>query len=208
MFHGPVLIIDDEPVVLKTLAAVLRLKRRLEVEELASAVAALERIRATDYAVLICDANQTRLPGPSFVRAVRRFRPETPVLLMMDCGDAGTTHHVIEAGAYDVLLKPVEEKMFLLAVDRALEASRLRRQVRNQDSELLAILEEAMRDLEVLYHAYGLRGHLEAIIARAKAAARFQSIVQRNGLVAARAEKTGQQGIAPQDRTTGSPPEP
>lgn len=208
MLHGSVLIIDDEPVVLKTLAAILRLRRRLEVEELASAVAALERIRATDYAVLICDANQTRLSGPSFVRAVRRFRPETPVLLMMDRWDAGTTHHVIEAGAYDVLSKPVEAETFLLAVDRALEASQLRRQVRNQDSELLAILEEAMKDLEVLYHAYGLCGHLEAIIARAKAEGRFTSVVQRNGLATARAEKTGRQGIALQDRDMGPLPEP
>ena len=169
MFQGPVLIIEDDPLAQKTLASILRLRQHVEVEVSDSTVGALERIRVTDYTVIICDANQTRLPGESFVRAVGKFRPETPILLIMEQATQINIPAAIEAGAYDVLFKPIEEETFLLAVSRALEASHLRRQVQDQGDTFLAVLGDVMGDLEVLYHAYGLRGHLEAIMARAKA---------------------------------------
>ncbi len=169
MLAHPVLIIDDEPLVLKTLASILRLRLHVEVETSDSAVEALQRIRATDYAALVCDGNQPRLPGVSFVRAVRKFRPEPPVLLMLDQRDRDAGLQVIKAGAYDLLTKPIEEPIFLLALKRAIEVSRLRRQLRDHESKLLEMLDEAMGDLEVLCHAYGLRAHLEAIIAKAEA---------------------------------------
>jgi DNA-binding NtrC family response regulator len=199
----PVLIIDDDPLVLKTLASMLRLRQQVEVEISDSTVGALERVRATDYAALICDANQSRLPGLSFVRAVRKLRPDTPVLLMMDQGDQDAGHQAMEAGAYDVLAKPIDEETFLLAVNRALEAFQLRRQVRDQDSKMLAALEEVLGDLEVLYRAFGLRGHFEAIMARAKAEEDFKVSAPTTTFAA----KGGRQAIGPRDRNTPLPSE-
>jgi DNA-binding NtrC family response regulator len=201
MLQGPVLIIDDDSVAQRTLASILRLRLQVEVEVSDSTVGALERVRANDYAVLICDANQTRLSGQSFVRAVRKFRPETPILLMTDQATQGTAHAAIEAGAYDVLPKPIEAETLLLAVSRALEVSQLRRQVKDQEDKLFVVLEEVMGDLEVLYRAYGLRGHLEAIMARAKAEGRFKASAQQNVLTMAIAARGEPQSIAPRDRS-------
>jgi hypothetical protein len=108
----------------------------------------------------------------------------------------------------DVFLKPIDGETFLLAVDRALEVSQLRRQVGNLDSELLTTLEAAVGDLEVLYRAYGLRGHLKALVERAKADRRFGNGGRRDGLAMALAKRAGRQGIAPQDRSARHPPEP
>lgn len=203
MLTYPVLIIDDDPLVLKSLASILRLRRQVEVEISDSTAGALERVRATDYAAIVCDANQPRLPGLSFLRALRKFRPETPVLFMMDQRDQAAGHQLIEAGAYDLLVKPIEEEMFLLAVNRAIEVSELRRQVRDQESRLLAILDEAMGDLEVLYRAYGLRGHLAEIIARAKADGRLKV----SSPTSASAARGGRPMIVPRDRSTPPPSE-
>jgi two-component system, NtrC family, response regulator HydG len=201
MPFGPVLIIDDDALTLKTLASILRLRQQLEVEVSDSTVGALERIRATDYAVLISDASQTRLSGPLFVRAVHKFRPETPVLLMLDQGTQVTAHAAIEAGAYDVLSKPIEAETLLLAVGRALEASELRRQVKDQGDRILAVLQEVMGNLEILYRAYGLRGHLEAIMAMAKAEGRFKASAQQHALTMVFPARGGLQAIAPQDHS-------
>lgn len=200
MPQGPVLIIDDDPLVQKMLASILRLRQQVEVEVSDSTVGALERIRATDYTVVICDANQARLSGQLFVRAVRKFRPDTPILLLTDQATQDTTHAAIEAGAYDVLSKPIEEETFLLAVSRALEAAHLRRQIKDQGDKLLAVLGEVMGDLEVLYHAYGLRGHLEAIMARVKAEGYFKVSAHQSVLTTAFAARGGPQSIAPRDR--------
>jgi DNA-binding NtrC family response regulator len=199
MLHGPVLLIDDDPLAQKTLASILRLRQKVEVEISDSTVGALERIRAADYAVVICDANQIRLSGQSFVRAVRKFRPDTPILLITDQASQATTHAAIEAGAYDVLFKPIEAETFLLAVSRALETSHLRRQVKDQGDRLLAVLEEVMGDLEILYGAYGLRGHLQAIMARVKAEGYFKDSARQGVLTSAFAARGGPQSIAPRD---------
>jgi len=207
MFQGPVLIIDDDPLAQKTLASILRLHQQVEVEMSDSTVGALERIRGNDYAVIICDANQTRLSGESFLRAVHKFRPDTPILLLTDQRTQVATYAAIEAGAYDVLSKPIEEETFLLAVSRALEASHLRRQVKDQGDTFLAVLGEVMGDLEVLYHAYGLRGHLEAIMARAKAEGYFKIIADPSVLTMAFAARGGPQSIEPRDRNPRLPSE-
>jgi DNA-binding NtrC family response regulator len=70
----------------------------------------------------------------------------------------------MDAGAYDVLVKPVEEGALLFAVRRAIEVSRLRRQVKRDEARLVASMGRAMKDLEVLYGAYGLQGHFEAFM--------------------------------------------
>jgi DNA-binding NtrC family response regulator len=207
MPQGPVLIIDDDPLVQKMLASILRLRQQVEVDVSDSTVGALERIRATDYTVVICDANQTRLPAQSFVRAVRKFRPDTPILLITDQDSQVSSHAAIEAGAYDVLSKPIEAETFLLAVSRALETSQLRRQVKDQGDKLLAVLEEVMGDLEILYGAYGLRGHLEAIMARVKAEGYFKASAHQSVLTTAFAARGGPQSIAPRDRSPRHPSE-
>lgn len=71
----------------------------------------------------------------------------------------------MNAGAYDMLVKPVDEATLLLAVHRAIEASRLRCQVKREEEKLLATVGDVMRDLEVLYGTYGLRSHFKAFMA-------------------------------------------
>jgi hypothetical protein len=70
----------------------------------------------------------------------------------------------MDAGAYDVLVKPVEEGTLLFAVQRAIEVSRLRRQVKREEALFVGSVGRVMKDLEVLYGAYGLQGHFDALM--------------------------------------------
>jgi FixJ family two-component response regulator len=56
----------------------------------------------------------------------------------------------MNAGAYDMLVKPVDEATLLFAVHRAIEASRLLCQVKKEDEKLMAAVEGVMRDPDVL----------------------------------------------------------
>lgn len=160
-----VLIIDDDLILLDTLASTLRLRLPdAHIETVDSALAALERIRSIEYAVIICDGHQPRMEGVAFVRAVRKFHPERPVLLLIEKHDQDLVRQAIDAGAYDIVVKPIDEGLFLLAVHRALEASRLRDQVKREEERLLATVRRVMRDLEVLYGAHGLQSHFEAFM--------------------------------------------
>ena len=56
----------------------------------------------------------------------------------------------MNAGAYDMLVKPVDEATLLFAVHRTIEASRLLCQVKKEDEKLMAVVEGVMRDSNVL----------------------------------------------------------
>jgi DNA-binding NtrC family response regulator len=160
-----VLIIEDDPIFLETLSSTLRLKLPdAEIETAESVLAALERIRSMDYAAILCDAHQPRLEGIGFVRAVHKIRPQCPVLLLLEKHQEDLIRQAMDAGAYDALVKPVDEGALLFAVRRAVEVCRLRQQVRREESQLVDSVGRVMKDLEVLYGAYGLQGHFEALI--------------------------------------------
>ena len=160
-----VLIIDDDLILLDTLASTLRLRLPdVHIETIDSALSALERIRATEYAVIICDGHQPRMEGVAFVRFVRKIHAEQPVLLLIEKSDQDLIRQAIDAGVYDIVVKPIDEGLFLLAVQRALEASGLRGQVKREEERLLSTVQRVMKDLEVLYGADGLQAHFEAFM--------------------------------------------
>jgi DNA-binding NtrC family response regulator len=165
-----VLVVDDDTIVLDTMASTLRLRfPDAHIETVDSALAALERIRSMEYAAIMCDAHQPRLEGTGFMRAVRKVCPECPVLLLLEKHHEDLIGQAMNAGAYDVLVKPVEESTLLLAVQRAIEVSRLRSQVKREGAQLVETVRGMMRDLEVLYGADGLQSHFEAFMARVDA---------------------------------------
>jgi DNA-binding NtrC family response regulator len=166
----PILIVDDDTIFLDTVTSTLRLRLPdVHMETVDSALAALERIRSTEYTAIICDAHQPRLEGIGFVRAVRKVHPEWPVLLLLEKHHEDLIRQAMDAGAYDVLVKPVEEGTLLFAVQRAIEVSRLRSQVKREGAQLVETVKGMMRDLEVLYGADGLQAHFEAFMARVDA---------------------------------------
>lgn len=165
-----VLIIDDQTIPSQTLASILRLKYPgARVETMDSALAALERIRMNEYATILCDAHQPRLDGIGFVRAVRKIRPDLPVLLLFEKLDDDFSRQSMDAGAYDVLAHPVSETTVLFAVRRATEVYRLRRHVQQERGKLINALRRMLKDLEGLYGAYGLEAHFEAFLSTGEA---------------------------------------
>ena len=164
-----VLIIEDDPIFLDTLSSTLRLKLpEAHIETAESALAALERVRSMDYTTILCDAHQPRLEGIGFLRAVHKIHAQCPVLLLFEKHQEDLCRQAMDAGAYDVLVKPVEEGTLLFAIRRAIEASHLRRQAKLEASQFVDSVGRVMKDLEVLYGAYGLQGHFEALMASAE----------------------------------------
>ena len=160
-----VLIIEDDQIFLDTLSSTLRLNLTdTQIETADSTLTALERIRSGEYAAIIADAHQPRLEGIGFVRAVQKIQPQCPVLLLFEKQQEDLFRQAMQAGAYDILVKPVDEGTLLFAVRRSIEVSQLRRQVRREEAQLVDSVGRVMKDLEVLYGAYGLQGHFQALM--------------------------------------------
>lgn len=108
----------------------------------ASPIASLVHIRSIKNTAIICEGHQPRIEGVAIVRGALRFHPERPVLLLIEKHDQGLIWQAMNAGAYDMLVKPVDEATLLFAVHRAIEASCLLFQVKREEEKLMAAVGE------------------------------------------------------------------
>lgn len=113
------LLIEDEPKLRSVVARGLEQNGYL-VDTAASAESGLDRVRLTDYAVLIVDWRLPGMSGIDFVRQLRR-RKVAAAVLMLTARDAPADRiSGLDAGADDYLVKPFDFGE-LLARIRALE---------------------------------------------------------------------------------------
>ncbi|MDP3213779.1 MAG: sigma-54 dependent transcriptional regulator [Deltaproteobacteria bacterium] len=98
-----------------------------------SAMAAVEE-RAPD--LVITDMNMAGMDGFELIERVRAFDPRVSVIAITAFGSIETAVRALKLGAYDFVTKPFEPQTLRVAVDRALEATALRSEVKRLRGEL------------------------------------------------------------------------
>src|SRR6478735_1664992 len=83
----------------------------------------------------------SRLDGMQLLEIVKEQHPNLPVVMISGHGNIETAVQAIRIGAYDFIEKPFKADRLVLVADRALETSRLKREV----SELRQISGKATR---------------------------------------------------------------
>lgn len=122
-----VLLVDDEPGVLYMLREVL-VHRGLSVLAVSSGEDALRELEHAD--VVVSDLAMPGMDGLALLDQVKAKRPELPFVLVTAHGNERVAVNAMKRGAYDYLTKPVDIDELGLLVERALEGSRLRGEVR------------------------------------------------------------------------------
>src|SRR5215203_6553107 len=72
----------------------------------------------------------SRLDGLQLLDALKEQHPEMPVVMISGHGNIETAVAAIKQGAYDFIEKPFKADRLVLVAERALENSRLKREVR------------------------------------------------------------------------------
>jgi two-component system response regulator HydG len=125
----PVLLVDDEPSVLqgtKLLLAGAGIRPVLTLEESGELMGLLAE---REVAVIVLDLFMPSRPGLELLPEIVAAHPEIPVIVMTAAQDVDTAVLSMKGGAFDYLVKPVEESRLVSAVKRALEIRSLKRQV-------------------------------------------------------------------------------
>lgn len=120
--HDAILILDDDPRVLETLASVLEdigrpLLRSTE------PLAALELVRTHRPRVIITDLMMPHMNGLDVLRAVKSVDPTMQVILVTGYGSIREAVDAIRDGAFDFICKPFNAALIEAVVRRALDAS-------------------------------------------------------------------------------------
>jgi CheY-like chemotaxis protein len=119
-----VLVVDDEEALVRLTARTLEELGYLPVS-FTSGVAALAAFREDPkrFDALITDERMPHMSGCALVREVREFRRKMPILLMSGYGGAGLTERALEAGADEVLKKPLSAHDLGTGLARLLQRS-------------------------------------------------------------------------------------
>ena len=147
-----ILIVDDDSPHRSMLRTVLR-GWGYAVEEAEDGAAAVEQVKARAFDAVLTDGRMARLDGIAALREIREWNPSIPVLIMTAWSSVQNAVDALRLGAYDYLTKPLELDELKLALERALDHTRLAREsqepgrAQSEASSLLLGRSEAMREL-------------------------------------------------------------
>lgn len=156
MVHDlPILLVDDEPEVLKAL------RRTVEHEGWSVVTAqgpeeALKLLDDQEFAVVISDYRMPRMDGVEFLVKVREKWPDAERLLLTAYADEGALERGInEAGISRFMRKPWKRDVLVSVLRQALDQSRIRREhaillerVKNRNEELVYLNQRLQSQVE------------------------------------------------------------
>jgi DNA-binding NtrC family response regulator len=132
--RGRVLVVEDEDYVRTSLEEVLR-ARGFDVDLAESEADCFRALDRTPVDVVLTDLKLRERDGLDVVRRVRASYPDLPVLVLTGHGTIQSAVACIKAGASEYILKPADPAALELALDRALAARSLRREVERLRTE-------------------------------------------------------------------------
>ncbi len=124
-----ILIVDDEADIRMLMSGVLR-DEGYQTRDAADSDSALAAIQARRPSLVILDIwlHNSRLDGLEILDQIRKDHADMPVVMISGHGNIETAVTAIKKGAYEYIEKPFKADRLLLVVERAIEASRLRRE--------------------------------------------------------------------------------
>jgi DNA-binding NtrC family response regulator len=124
-----VVLVDDEPSVLLSTSTLLRSAGIRQVTTVQDSRTLLALLQGQPAALIVLDLFMPHLSGQQLLPELVRSHPDTPVIVMTAAQDVDTAVTCMKEGAFDYLVKPVEESRFVSTVRRALEIRTLRQQI-------------------------------------------------------------------------------
>jgi two-component system nitrogen regulation response regulator NtrX len=126
-----ILIVDDEADIRDLVAGILEdegyaTRTARNSDDALAAIAA----RRPNLVFLDIWLQGSKLDGLQLLDAVKREHPELPIVMISGHGNIETAVAAIKQGAYDFIEKPFKADRLVLVADRALETSRLKREVK------------------------------------------------------------------------------
>ena len=127
-----ILIVDDEADIRELVAGILQdeghgARTARDSDDALAAVVA----RRPNLVFLDIWLQGSRLDGLQLLDTLKQEHPELPIVMISGHGNIETAVSAIKRGAYDFIEKPFKADRLLLVAERALENSRLKREVRD-----------------------------------------------------------------------------
>jgi DNA-binding NtrC family response regulator len=122
-----ILIVDDEPDMLRLLSMIIKEKTPYEVTTTNNPLEALE-LAKKGFDLLIADLKMPGLNGIELLESVKRFDEDIPTIIITAYGTVEAAVETMQKGAFDFMTKPFRKEQILFTIERALKWVRLQRE--------------------------------------------------------------------------------
>ncbi|MCP4645381.1 MAG: sigma-54-dependent Fis family transcriptional regulator [bacterium] len=117
----PVLIVDDEAQAVQTIVVVLRANGITNVTRCMDSREVMGLLAAEEHAVVLLDLTMPHVSGETLLPRIAEEYPRVPVIVVTGMNDVDTAVRCMSQGAFDYMVKPVEEQRLTSGVRRAIE---------------------------------------------------------------------------------------
>ena len=114
-----ILIVDDEPDMLKLLSMILREKTSYEITTTNNPMEAVELAKQGGFDLVISDLKMPGLDGMEIIDAVKKIDEDIPVIIITAFASVESASEAIQKGGFDFITKPFRKEQILFTIDKA-----------------------------------------------------------------------------------------
>ena len=121
-----ILIIEDESAIRRVLVKILTEENsQYQVFEAEDGLTGTEMIKKDDFDLVLCDIKMPKMDGVEVLEAVKKIKPEIPMVMISGHGDLDTAVNTMRLGAFDYISKPPDLNRLLNTIRNALDRKQL-----------------------------------------------------------------------------------
>lgn len=124
----PIMVVDDEESILLAIDTTLQMAGFNHTITCQDSRQVMDILAAQMIECMLLDLNMDHLSGERLLDIVTEEFPEIPVIIVTGAVEVETAVRCIKAGAFDYIVKPVEEDRLITAVKRAVSFQELKRE--------------------------------------------------------------------------------
>jgi len=153
MPNPKVLVIDDERIVIDSIAKILK-EERIDVDSTLSGRQGVEMALQKDYDLVLSDLRMPDIGGMRVLRDIKRAKPKLPVVIITGYATVPSAVQAMKLGAAEILEKPFSPDGLVYTVQKAMQPvppEAIEEQGLVHRTEILRLLERAATDQNMVY---------------------------------------------------------
>ena len=124
-----ILVVDDEPNMLRLLKTILMDKTGYEVTTTNNPLEVSKLLQEEHYHVVVTDLKMPLVDGMDLIEIIKKIDRNLPIIIITAYGTIETAEEAVQKGAYDFITKPFRKETILITIRRALEWRRMQEEL-------------------------------------------------------------------------------
>ncbi len=124
-----ILVVDDEPNMLRLLKTILMDRTGYEVATTNNPLEVSKLLQEQPYDLVVTDLKMPLVDGIDLIDIIKKINADLPIIIITAYGTIETAEEAIQKGAYDFITKPFRKETILITIKRALEWRRMQKEL-------------------------------------------------------------------------------